>query len=175
MTDQEFVTFDTGGKKRKFLPRRFYTIQQVLLGVFLGGPLAGFFMMRRNYIAMGEEDKASVLGFWGFISIFPLVFILLLLPENVPAVAVQIVLCTAFSSAVNRSQQVGIQAMQDTGWARRFTYWRAVGSALVAAAITFGIGVLVVLAIGEIAPDLYKKMFPEMLSPAPGSGQAQVR
>ena len=175
MDQRETIEFASDDNQQAKLPRRFYTVPQVLIGVFLGGPLAGFFMMRRNYATMGEEDKASTLGFWGILSMFPFLFAILLLPQNVPGVAVQAGIIAAFTAYIHSTQRDAIQAMEAGGAMQRFTHWRMVGTALLSALITLTMGALLIYAIEMAAPDLYAQLFPEEATAAAENAQAQAR
>lgn len=157
--DVEFV-FEEG--KRAELPRRFFTMQQMMAGVFLGGPLAGFFMMRRNFLTMGEEDKASVMGFWGIISMFPFLFAALLIPPEVPGVVLQGIVLVFFAAYAHKAQHEALVAMEKSGTMQRFTHWRVAGTAFMAAFITLAIGVALIYAIEAFSPELYQRIFPEV-------------
>ena|SRR6218665_3870625 len=161
MSNHDTVEFAGDDDKKAKLPRKFYTVPQVMFGVFLGGPLGGFFMMRRNYVTMGEEDKASTLGFWGILSMFPFLFAILLLPENIPGLVVQGVIVTAFTGYMQSTQREAIHAMETGGVVQRFTHWRMVGTALLSTLITLAMGALLIYVIEMAAPDLYAQMFPE--------------
>lgn len=173
MDQHETVEFAADDNKKAKLPRRFYTVPQVLFGVFLGGPLAGFFLMRRNYATMGDEDRASSLGFWGILSMFPFLMAIFLLPEEVPGAVVQGVMLVGFTGYIHNAQRERIQAMETGGVMQRFTHWRMVGVALLSALITMAMGVVLLMAIEAAAPDLFAKMFPEETAAAVENTQAQ--
>lgn len=175
MSNQDTVEFDVDGGKKERLPRKFYTVPQVLFGVFLGGPLAGFFMMRRNYATMGDEDRASALGFWGILSMFPFLFAILLLPKEVPGAVVQGIMLVGFTGYIHNAQRDRIHAMESSGTVQRFTHWRMVGMALLSAVITLAIGVVLITVIEMAAPDLYAKMFPEAVIEATENTQVQAQ
>lgn len=142
-------------------PRRFYTIPQVLFGVLMGGPLAGVFMMRKNFFEMGDEDKASAMGFWGLLAIFPFLFLVIILPENVPGFVVQALSCAVFAGLTTSFQKEAIHAMEKAGVTQRFTHWRMIGVSIVSVVVTFMIAIVIVLGIETIAPEFAAQLFPE--------------
>lgn len=160
MSHQETIEFDIEQPEKKSLRRCFYTVPQVLFGVFLGGPLAGVFMMRRNYVTMGEEDKASALGFWGLASVVLYLLAGFLLLKEVSGTVVQAAVCAVFTAYIHNTQRAAIHEMEAKGIVQRFTHWRMVGSVLASVAVTFFVGLLIMWSIYLAAPELYVKLFP---------------
>lgn len=159
MSDQQEVVFVQEGEAPK--PKRgFYTAAQVAFGAFLGGPLAGIFMLAKNFKRLGMEDHAATTGFWGLILIVPFTFAMFLIPESVPGAAVPAAICVIFMALVKNYQQAGIDDLEKSGTIR-FTHWRMIGVALAALLITLAIAYAMILFIQSVAPELAAKLFPE--------------
>lgn len=173
MSHQETIEFDIEQPEKKSLRRCFYTVPQVLFGVFLGGPLAGVFMMHRNYVAMGEEDKAAALGFWGLVPVVLYVIAALLLLKDVPGTVIQGAACAVFTAYIHNTQRTAIHEMEAKGLVQRFTHWRMVGSALASVAVTLFVGFLMIIALNLASPESYAKLFPHEPSSVQENVQAQ--
>jgi len=159
MSEQQEVVFVEEGEAPKS-KRGFYTAAQVSFGAFLGGPLAGVFMLAKNFKRLGMEDHAATTGFWGLILIVPFIFAMFLIPESVPGVAVPAAICVIFMSLVKNYQQAGIDDLEKSGTIR-FTHWRMIGVTIVALLITVALSYAMMLFIQLVAPELASKIFPE--------------
>lgn len=67
--------------------RKVLSPAQIALGSVWGGPLAAVYFLRKNYIAIGNEDYAQKSLVLGIIFVALLVGVLPFLPENFPRIA----------------------------------------------------------------------------------------
>jgi hypothetical protein len=62
-----------------------FSPSQGLLGTFLGGPLAGVYFLRANYLAKGEAKRATLTTVWGIVLSLALLCAIPFLPERLPS------------------------------------------------------------------------------------------
>src|SRR6185503_8161228 len=57
---------------------------QLFVASLLGGPLAGAWLARANYNAIGQPDEGFVMVGWSVVALIPVVGIVILLPGLIP-------------------------------------------------------------------------------------------
>lgn len=65
--------------------KKLYSIWQILVATFLGGPIPIIIMMHHNYKIFNETSKAQSLLFWGTILTATLILSLPFIPDYVPS------------------------------------------------------------------------------------------
>lgn len=108
--------------------QRTYTVGQIGVCTFLSGPIAGGWMLSKNYAAFGEEDKSRAALMYTGLGIIALCALLPFVPENFPSSAIP----AAYTGAV------GYVAYTDKENIETFTrqsHWKAFGLSLVSLVI----------------------------------------
>ncbi len=125
---------------------RLYTPQQVGLATFLGTPLAGAYVMARNYWSLGRSGSGwNCLGF-GLVGTILLVAAATLITSKAPTTGITIGLVFAMMQAAKALQQRDIDA-HVARQGQLHSGWRAAGVGLVGCAIVIaGIFAWVLLA-----------------------------
>ncbi len=68
--------------------KKFFSTGQIVLGTFLGGPLAATKMLRNNFKAAGDGDAASKTLLVGWLFTLFLIGVLPFLPKSFPNIAI---------------------------------------------------------------------------------------
>lgn len=76
------------GKNEEIKPTKLYTPRQVIIGTFLGGPVAATYFIKQNYDAVSDASLSSKTIAIGGIFSLALLLVLPFIPEWVPGVAV---------------------------------------------------------------------------------------
>jgi hypothetical protein len=80
--------------------KRFYTPGQITWAAFLGGPLAGFWFISKNFLFLNEPEKAKTAIAYGVAASFVLGAIVLVLNKIFPHFSPDEVLPFAYAGAV---------------------------------------------------------------------------
>ncbi|MGZ3916215.1 MAG: hypothetical protein ACXVBT_15760 [Flavisolibacter sp.] len=130
------------------LTEKFYNERAVLLATFLGGPLAGAWLMASNFKAMGETVRATRTWVLAVMALV-LVFLLSLIPslDKIPAISYSFAFCWTARFLTRKYQGPQIQLHQENG-GQFYTTWRAVGIGLIGMAVVIVI-ILVLLFLGN--------------------------
>jgi hypothetical protein len=81
-----------------------YSPVQGFLGTFLGGPLAGAYFLRANYLAKGEGKRAMHATIWGLVVTAILLLILPFLPAKTPNYIIPITYSVAVRLIIEKLQ-----------------------------------------------------------------------
>lgn len=130
------------------LTEKFYNERAVLLATFLGGPLAGAWLMASNFKAMGETVRAT--RTWVFaVMALVLVFLLSYIPslDKIPSLFYSFAFCWTAHFLTRKYQGPQLQLHQENG-GQFYTTWRAVGIGLIGMAVVLVI-ILVLLFLGN--------------------------
>ena len=103
---------------------------QLCVASLLGGPLAGAWLARANYNAIGQPDEGFVMVGWSVVALIPVVGIVILLPGPIP----WIVLPPVFG--------LGIRALAETKFGAIVRQHRADGGLLIPWPQIIGIALL---------------------------------
>ena len=91
---------------------KMYSPNQIFAGSFLGGPIAAFYFLRRNYLGLGRVDDALKSLKWGIAIIIVILVVLPFLPEIFPNMVIPLSYSLmaqqlATSTQLNKSQIIG--------------------------------------------------------------------
>lgn len=110
-----------------------YTKGQILLGTFIGGPLAAIYFLKKNFDAMGDANQSQKTVKIGLILLVFLLVILPLLPEAIPSVAYSVAYAAATHTIYAHHQQTFLKNHP------RFSHWNTAGVAIAAIIIFMSI------------------------------------
>ena len=114
-----------------------YRDKAILVGTFVGGPLAATYLLAENFGALHQRDKASKTWIWGIIATALIFGVIFLIPDtvNIPNQLFPVTYTAIVYYFVQRFQQKNIQAHVSAGG--EYHGWgRTIGVALAALAIT---------------------------------------
>jgi hypothetical protein len=81
-----------------------YSPTQVACAAFFGGPLAGVFVLWRNFRALGDDDAARRMLIWGAVLAFALLLIVPFLPDWFPNLLIPLAYALAARSFAQNYQ-----------------------------------------------------------------------
>jgi hypothetical protein len=111
---------------------------QAGLGTFLGGPLAGTYFLRANFLAMGAPGKARAATIGGLVVTALILLAMPFLPEKMPGYIIPIGYTVAARLLVERMQLTKKQIAESPDWTFQ-SNWRVAGVATVGFALFAGI------------------------------------
>ncbi|TPE43726.1 hypothetical protein [Pontibacter mangrovi] len=121
---------------------KLYDLNAIMMGTFLGGPLAGGFLLYSNYIALGEEEGGKSILLWTTLIAVVLFGSLIMLPEHVTEKVPNYVipwLMAAFAYFIGKKLQGTAIAEHKAQGGALYSKWRAVWVSLVSVLITFAL------------------------------------
>jgi len=122
---------------------RMYKVSGVGLATFLGSPLAGGWLIARNYHALGQPEKAARAIGYSVVGTIAVLILAFFLPERVPGFLVSLPPLVAVTQIARHYQ--GDRIAEYTSAGRTYSNWRAFGVGLLALAAL--VAIIVVLAI----------------------------
>lgn len=111
------------GAKKAFSPA------QTGLGTFVGGPLAGTYFLRANFLAMGDPRKARATTIGGIVVTALILLAMPFLPEKMPGYIIPIAYTVTARLLVERMQLTKKQIVESEDWSFQ-SNWRVAGVAL---------------------------------------------
>lgn len=105
--------------------QRTYTVGQIGVCSFLGGPIAGGWMLSKNYAAFGDEDQSRAALMYTGLGVIALCAIIPFIPESFPSSAFPIGYC-ALLSAIAHKDKEKIETYT------RKSHWKAFGISVAA-------------------------------------------
>lgn len=120
------------------------------LGTFVGGPLAGTYFIRTNFLALGDSKRARLTTIWGVVICAGILLALPFLPEKMPGYIIPMAYAITARIIIERAQFTKAQIAASSTLAFH-SGWRALGVAVV------GLVIFALLAIAEIL------LFPALL------------
>ncbi len=142
--------------------KKLFSQQAVVLATFLGGPMAGGYLIKKNYNVFAEQNK----GTWAFVlstlfTIF-MVGLLVLIPEaiweKVPNMLLPMAYTLAIYLIVDNTQGSRIKAHKDAD-GEFYSMWRAAGIgfiSLIILAVLIGISIFMTEDFSEFNYDVEK-------------------
>jgi hypothetical protein len=119
-------------------PFKLYSERAIRLATFLGTPLAAGFMVRKNFIELGEENKAGKALAAGIISTVLIFVVLFSLPaaviDRIPNFIVPLIYMGLTHLAVEKFQGAALREHQNSG-GEFYSLWRAAGIGIISVAI----------------------------------------
>jgi hypothetical protein len=121
--------------------RRLFTVGQITTATALGAPIAGCFLIARNYRELGEVNEGRKALMWGVVSTALILLISLVLPRNFPNSALSVGYCFAMFQLARRLQGTSISKHLAGGGAKgswAMTIGVGIGSLVVIVILIFG-------------------------------------
>jgi hypothetical protein len=119
---------------------KLYTPWQVFGATFLGGPLAGAWLIGSNDAALGHPENRSKALLWGGIAtVILLVLAIFILPEQTPRSLIPIVSCVVLMSLAKSQQGSLVEAHLAKG-GNKGSVWQVIGIGLLGLVVTLAIG-----------------------------------
>lgn len=126
---------------------QFYSVGQIALATFLGTPLAGGWLIARNYKALGQTDKARQNLFWCIVGTLALFAIGYVLPEkNSPNIFIAVVPVIAVRSWAD-AQFRKLLGQHRAADGKFYSWWRAAGAGVLCLAIIVTAAMVVFVAL----------------------------
>ena len=116
---------------------RVYRVSGIVLGTFMGTPLATGWLMSGNYPALGDSARARLALTWGAIATALVLALVLVLPESVPAMAFTIPQLLVASHLAKRFQGDRIEEYRASD--RTYSNWRAFGVGLLCCLVVIAV------------------------------------
>ena len=125
---------------------RLYSLGQITVATFLGSPLAGAWLMATNHKSLGQAEQAGKSMWLAVGGTLLLLVASTFLPERFPNSVLPVACALGFRAYAEATFGKDIKSHQAMG-GPRFSWWRAVGIALlcVVALLAVIMGVLVAL------------------------------
>ncbi|MDO5510897.1 MAG: hypothetical protein Q4F57_09390 [Weeksellaceae bacterium] len=118
--------------------RKFFSIKAITLATFVGGPLATAYMVKKNYEAMLQPEKARNSLIIGVGATTLIIIFLFLTPEHIidkiPNIVLPILYAMAAYFLVEEIQGANIKVHEENG-GEFYSNWHAVGVAVIATLI----------------------------------------
>lgn len=127
-------TKDLAGTKRVFSPA------QGSVGTFFGGPLAGTYFLRANYLALGQGKRAMQATIGGILVSVAILLSLPFLPEKMPHYVLPIAYMFAVRFLIERSQFTK-KHIVESGHLTFQSNWRVAGVAVIGIVLFVLVGV----------------------------------
>lgn len=124
---------------------KLYTVKGVAIATLFGTPLAGGYLMARNYKLLGNKSYAKRAVFYSVLTIIASLLIGMLLPEQTPSVVVSVPVLIAMVQAMKYLQGPSLTVHQQNG-GEFASCWKAFGISLlfmVAILALFVVGVMI--------------------------------
>jgi hypothetical protein len=128
---------------------RVFSPAQGSLGTFLGGPLAGTYFIRTNFLALGDSKRARLTTIWGVVICAGILLALPFLPDKMPGYIIPMAYAITARVIIERAQFTKAQIAASSTLAFH-SCWRAVAVAVL------GLVVFALLGIAEflLCPSL---------------------
>ncbi len=126
---------------------RLHTPKNIVAATFLGGPLAGGYLISRNFRILGNDDAGEhslLIAIIAAVLIFGNLFVLL--PENFPLIAIPIVSAAIVFYIVRSYQGQQIKEHLKKGDQKASPLWKAVGVGLIALVLSLQFSFIVAVA-----------------------------
>ena len=123
--------------------KKVYSAVGVRLGTFIGGPIAGGYLLSQNFKAIGRTDLARRAQVLGILTTLILTSILIALPEEATSKIPNVLLPLLFMFLANRLferyQKAAVDQLLETQKGAQLSNWNAAGVALLFAIATFSL------------------------------------
>ena len=130
---------------------RLYSVGQIVLGTFLGAPLAGCLLLAQNYRVLGRSTAVLITMLAGVASTALLLGLALVLPDNFPNMALPVASCFALRQIAIHLQGERISTHQSLGGKKR-SWWIVVTIGAACLILIFGVIFVIVLVGDSVMP-----------------------
>ena len=123
-----------------------YSARQVSTAAYLGGAIAGGWLMSRNFGAVGDQGQQKVAIFGSLLLTAAMAVGAMWLPTDFPSSLIPLVAVGIFSAWYYFKLQAVFAAHRDNGGAQA-TWWKTIGISVVAFVITFMVFIVPLLSL----------------------------
>lgn len=127
---------------RNVQKRKLYSLNNIGLATFLGSAIAASFLIRQNYIALGDKDKGNLALFIGVSATLLLLIGIGMLPEQIidklPLRILPIIQIAIIHTIVEKIQGDALRAYKISGQPFQ-SNWKAAGIGIISCLFLFGI------------------------------------
>ena len=132
-------------------PEKVYSLNQMAVATFLGSPLAGCWLMRKNYGVFRDERGGRQALLWGVLSSLAIIGLSIVLPDKVPNSGLPVLYTLAFRYIASGLQGPRLEDEQAAG-PRKHSWWRVIGISVVCAFLFVAAATPIVLLIKGVPP-----------------------
>lgn len=138
---------------------RFYDMNQISWGTFVGGPMAGCWFLSSNWKLLGEGGPAFRTMVTGFVLTMALLVAVQFLPENIPGFVVPAAYTAIMTAIAKAQQKVKLDELLAKG-GKAYPSWRALVISFLWLAITIVLFVALGLALDAAFPGFLPDVEP---------------
>jgi hypothetical protein len=109
--------------------RQLYSITQIGVAAFLGGPMAGCWLISRNYRELDNHSAFATSVVTGLFGTIALLAVVIMLPEDFPTIPLHVACVVVISQIAKQLQGETLTAHQAAGGSFA-SWWAAVGWSL---------------------------------------------
>lgn len=131
---------------------RYFSPNQIYVGTFLGGPIAGIWYLARNFNAFGQDESVRVTWLYGLLATLVFLEVAIFVPDEVPSVAFSAFYTGVVAFLLEKYQKTKLDSMMADNLTRRESNWKVAGIAIV--------GMLAVLVVAIVLVALTEILFP---------------
>jgi len=129
--------------------KRVFSPGQASIGTFLGGPLAGAYFIRSNFLALEKGKQVTIATVWGVVVSAAILLVLPFLPERMPGFIVPIAYSITVRVIIERAQFTKAQVAASSTLTFH-SNWRVVGVAALGFLVFGVVGVGIFLLVTPI-------------------------
>ncbi|MEM1174788.1 MAG: hypothetical protein AAGA33_04640 [Pseudomonadota bacterium] len=128
-----------------------YSPGQIGVAAFIGGPIAGSWLLASNFASLGKRDAKTKTVIAGIVLTACVIALSLYLPDDFPALVFPFVYTVVFFQLAGKLQGYDVRQFIDDG-GKRFSHWRVLGISVVSIVIFM----LVVVALVLLVPAAFE-------------------
>lgn len=122
---------------------------QAGVAAFIGGPLAATYVIRQNFLALGNADQARKAMTWGLLLSILVVLLLPFVPDKMPNSAASIVYLVVTGQVVRKYQLTKAQIMESGQYSFQ-SNWRVFFVSILAVLLLVAVAVPWIVALGAM-------------------------
>lgn len=119
---------------------KIYSITAIGVATFLGGPLAGYYLLSKNYETLNNKDAADKMLTTGVIVTLSMLLILSLL-TFIPNYLISIIFIILLTNHANKNQAEGIEKVLASGGSK-YSGWNVFGVIIITGLLTIAAAVI---------------------------------
>lgn len=101
---------------------RIYSVSSIRIASFIGGPLAGAYLIAANFKQLGEGNKVAKTWLWSIVIFTAVMTISFFLPDSIPNIVYNLIFFLIVSFFVQKYQAEKIEAHVNSGGLTYKTY-----------------------------------------------------
>jgi len=131
---------------------QYFSVNQILAAAFLGGPIAGLWLLAANFKLFGENENAFRTWLTAWLGSVALIIACLFLPDNFPSAAIALPITLGIHRYARQAQAKKVEDAAAAGTPKS-SNWRVAGICVVSLIAFVGIAVLIGFAQGYFFPE----------------------